>query len=56
MTEPEFLLMIKTQNRLYPLVEKVILEIHPYEIPEILKFPVHDGLTSYLAWISKSVG
>jgi len=49
MMESEYLQMIKTLSRLYPLVEKTILEIHPYETPEILKFPVQRGFTSYLA-------
>lgn len=55
MAESEYLLMIKTLTRLYPLVEKAILEIHPYETPEILNIPIHGGLDSYLKWIKESV-
>ena len=55
MMESEYLLMIKTLSRLYPLVEKAILENHPYETPEILNIPVHGGLTSYLGWIKETV-
>jgi len=43
MMENEYLLMIKTLTRLYPLVEKEILEIHPYETPEVLNIPVQGG-------------
>lgn len=55
MIESEYLLMIKTRSLLYPLVEKAILEIHPYETPEILNIPVHGGSPSYLEWIKENV-
>lgn len=55
MMESEYLLMIKTLSRLYHLVEKTILDNHPYETPEILVIPVDGGLTSYKKWIKESV-
>ena len=28
---------------------------HPYEVPELIAFPIAHGLPSYLAWISENV-
>ncbi len=49
--EPEFLLLIKTISRRYKEVETVILENHSYEVPEIIRVPITNGLKSYLGWI-----
>lgn len=50
-TADELPLSIKTRAALYPLVERAIRDLHPYETPEILAIPVHAGLRSYLDWI-----
>ena len=31
-----------------------ILELHPYEVPEILAFAVDNGSPAYLDWLKKS--
>ena len=49
--EEEFLLIIKTSLSLYSKVEKRILEIHPYETPEIIQISIQKGNKSYLNWI-----
>lgn len=49
--EEEFLLLIKTRSSLYPKLEKRILEIHPYETPEIIQLPIQKGFAGYLNWI-----
>ncbi len=49
--DQEFLLIIKTRSTLYPQVEQKILEIHPYELPEIIAVPLSNGLPAYLSWI-----
>ncbi|MBN1222372.1 MAG: divalent-cation tolerance protein CutA [Candidatus Aminicenantes bacterium] len=53
-SEREFTLLIKTQNHLYPELEIRILELHPYEVPEIVCLPILAGSKTYLDWI-KSV-
>lgn len=52
--EAEFLLLIKTASHLYSEVEKIIVENHNYEIPEIIQIPIVQGLPAYLAWIDEN--
>lgn len=48
----EVLAVIKTSR--YAALEAAILELHPYDVPEILGVPVEAGLPSYLAWVTDS--
>lgn len=48
----EHLLLIKTSSVSYPALEQRILELHPYELPEIIGVPVSKGLPEYLSWIN----
>ena len=50
----EYLLFIKTTRQGYEQVEKSILKLHPYELPEIIAVPITGGLNDYLSWISDS--
>ena len=51
----ETLLILKTNSNKYPLLEKLILEKHSYEVPCILKIPIIDGNKEYLKWIDDSL-
>ena len=51
--ENEVLVLFKTRKELYPELEKKLLEIHPYETPEILFADVETGSAAYLAWIDE---
>ena len=51
--EDEILVLFKTRKELYPALEKKLLEIHPYETPEILFVDVENGSAAYLAWIDE---
>ena len=53
--EAELLLVIKT---LAPRVEALkarLLELHPYELPEVVVLPIGGGHAPYLAWIEEQV-
>ena len=50
----EVVLMIKTRGTLAKRLERRVLELHPYETPEILVLPVASGEKRYLAWIEES--
>lgn len=50
----ECLLLIKTQAQRYADLESVVLEQHPYDLPEIIAVPVEQGLAGYLAWVRAS--
>jgi periplasmic divalent cation tolerance protein len=47
----EWLLVIKAAADRYDTVEKTIVSLHPYELPEIIAVPISAGLPAYLAWI-----
>lgn len=47
----EQLLIIKSMTRAYRSIQKRILELHPYELPEVIAVPVTGGFADYLSWI-----
>ena len=53
--DKETLLILKTNSNKYPLLEKLIIEKHSYEVPCILKIPISDGNKEYLKWIDQSL-
>ena len=53
--DQELLLLIKTSVSVWPLLEARILELHPYELPEIIAVPIHTGQTDYIKWIKNSL-
>lgn len=54
--DAELLLIIKTRNMLYPLLEARIRELHPYAVPEIIALPIQSGSAAYLNWIVDHTG
>jgi periplasmic divalent cation tolerance protein len=50
----EVLAIFKLDSSRYPEFEKKIRSMHPYEVPEIIAFPVSKGLPAYLDWVSTS--
>lgn len=51
----ELLLVIKTTAAAVPALEQRLLELHPYEVPEILALPVAGGAPGYLRWLTDAV-
>ena len=49
----EWLCVIKTTKARYAIVETIIIEHHPYDIPEIIALPIVAGKDAYLTWISR---
>jgi len=52
-TAQEHLLLIKTTDEAYQMLEQAITELHPYELPEVIAVPITQGLTGYLQWIEQ---
>lgn len=50
----EVLLVIKTSSERIAELEKRIVALHPYQVPEFLVFPAVSGLPAYLAWVRDS--
>lgn len=53
-TATEWQCWIKTRRQNYSSVEKVIHEIHSYEVPEILALPVIAGSERYMRWLAEA--
>jgi periplasmic divalent cation tolerance protein len=54
--ENEVMLLLKTHVRQVARLQARILELHPYEVPEVLAVPVEAGFQGYLDWIAASTG
>lgn len=48
----EWTCVIKTLASKYDQLEQAILELHPYDVPEILALPVLAGHKRYLDWLA----
>ena len=51
-TAEEYPLFAKTTRDRYSLLERVVQELHPYELPEIIAVPLGGGLPAYLEWVA----
>ena len=47
----ETLLMIKTTAERLPAVQRRLLQLHPYELPELVAVEAAGGLPAYLDWV-----
>jgi periplasmic divalent cation tolerance protein len=52
--EEEVLCLIKTRPAVFDRARARILELHPYEVPELLAFAVDDGSPEYLEWLRRA--
>lgn len=52
----ESVLSIKTTAAAYPALERMVVEFHPYETPEIIATAVTQGLPPYLEWVRENSG
>jgi periplasmic divalent cation tolerance protein len=53
--EPEWQLLIKTQQDRYPALEQLVQSLHSYEVPELIALPIVAGATNYLQWLGEQV-
>lgn len=49
----EITLLAKTTSDRYAEAEAAIKALHPYDLPEIIAFPVAAGFPPYLKWIAQ---
>jgi len=54
-TSKEYLILLKSRNDLFNKIEKEVLRLHSYEVPEMIVFPIIDGSKDYLKWINTSL-
>jgi len=53
--DSECILFIKTHNSLFDKVKEEIIDLHPYELPEIISITIDRGHTEYLDWLKKCI-
>jgi uncharacterized protein involved in tolerance to divalent cations len=53
--EDEVLLFVKTTRGAFSALEKRVLELHTYEVPEIVGVRIETGSERYLRWVGESV-
>lgn len=53
--DAERLLLIKSRADRYGELERTIVDMHPYELPEIIAVPIQMGLAPYLTWIDDTL-
>jgi periplasmic divalent cation tolerance protein len=51
----EWLLLVKTTGSAFERVRDAIVELHSYDVPECIGFPIAMGSLAYLSWIGESV-
>jgi periplasmic divalent cation tolerance protein len=51
----EWTVTIKTRRDLYKPLEKLLLQLHPYDQPEIMATTVSDVSAGYLKWLAEQV-
>ena len=49
--ENEFLMIMKSETKLFSQVEEAIKSLHSYEVPEIICTRIIEGSNDYLDWI-----
>lgn len=54
--DAEVLMLIKTTVDGFDALRRRVLELHPYDAPEVIDIGVRDGDPGYLAWVRNSVG
>ena len=52
--DTETLAIIKTSADRFEALAKRIVELHPYEVPEVIALPVLGGHAPYLAWLHEN--
>jgi periplasmic divalent cation tolerance protein len=53
--DSEWLLVMKTTAGRFEALREALVELHPYEVPEIIALPIERGHAPYLEWIDESV-
>jgi periplasmic divalent cation tolerance protein len=49
----EYPVLIKSTRARYAELERAIRERHPYSLPEIIAWPIDQGLAEYLRWVEQ---
>jgi len=53
--QQEFLVLLKSDQKLFAKLSKTIKELHSYDMPEILAVPIIAGFQPYLEWLGSTL-
>ncbi len=53
--EAESLLVLKTTVGSFDALRSAVVELHPYDVPEVIGLPVNVALKAYADWVSSEV-
>jgi periplasmic divalent cation tolerance protein len=53
-TAGEALVLFKTTDARWAEFQRRLRKLHPYEVPEIVRVNIADGLPAYLEWVAQS--
>ncbi len=51
----EVTLLIKTTRRHYSALQQALVAAHPYDLPEVIAWPLAEGYMPYLNWIASEI-
>ena len=51
----EWLMVMKTTADRFEALRVALVELHPYDVPEIVELPIQRGHAPYLEWIDETV-
>ncbi|MCK5420799.1 MAG: divalent-cation tolerance protein CutA, partial [Deltaproteobacteria bacterium] len=51
--EDEIMLIAKSKQSLFSAIMDRVQSLHSYKVPEIISFPILEGLPEYLNWIEE---
>lgn len=54
--ESEVLMILKTTTESLPALSRRVVDLHPYEVPEVIALDVRAGHEPYLDWVRAEVG
>lgn len=54
--EVEVLVIMKTTRQGIDDLRRRIVDLHPYDVPELIVLPVQEGYEPYLQWVRSEVG
>lgn len=52
----ERLVLFKTRKALFPALARLVRTLHPYDVPEILAFPIAGADGAYARWMNRTIG
>ena len=55
-TAAEWMVTMKTRREFYKPLEALLLELHPYDQPEIIATAIAEVSSGYLKWLTEQVG